>query len=64
MKDLTGIRSFRLGVLSKAPMLNSDIRKDDGCKVDSFLDLTWKVAELQYANPEYMLLFRDRSATI
>lgn len=62
MKEIAGIRSFNDdGTLSTKPMSNTEIRKAEGCRVKSLLDLTWKVAELQYANPEHLLLFRGQN---
>ena len=60
METIRGVRSFIGGVYSENRVGNTKVRKDDGCEVTSFLDLTWKVAQLQFSNPEHMLLFRGQ----
>lgn len=40
---------------------NKDIRSGGGCYVASYLDLAKRVAELQFKNPEFVLLFRGQS---
>lgn len=39
----------------------SQVRCDSGCEVETYLDLVKKVAELQYRNREYVLLFRGQT---
>jgi hypothetical protein len=38
----------------------TDIRKDKGHFVESYIDLATKIAELQFRNPNYVLLFRGQ----
>ncbi|MBP8963664.1 MAG: hypothetical protein KBG39_12045 [Opitutaceae bacterium] len=44
------------------PATNTEIRKHAGCRVETFLDLARKVAELQYRNRDHVLLFRGQNA--
>lgn len=39
----------------------SDVRKGAGHRVGSYLELATKVAELQFRNPDYVLLFRGQT---
>jgi hypothetical protein len=48
------------GVLGE--MSNRDIRLGRGCEVRSYLELATKVAELQFKNPNYVMLFRGQRA--
>lgn len=40
---------------------NTQIRKDNGYPITSYLDLATKVAELQFKNRDYVMLFRGQS---
>lgn len=40
---------------------NTAIRKGEGHQVENYLDLARKVAALQFANPQYVFLFRGQS---
>jgi hypothetical protein len=54
------IWSFLSGSDSPKKATNTDIRKDEGHHVTSFLDLARKIAALQFKNPEYVFLFRGQ----
>lgn len=45
-----------------APARNTTIRKASGHRVDAFMELATKIAELQFMNRDYVLLFRGQSA--
>lgn len=55
------IRSFLSGSNAPEKATNTQIRKDQGHHVSSFLDLARKVAALQFKNPQYVFLFRGQS---
>lgn len=40
---------------------NTRVRKDKGCLVENYLDLARKIAELQYRNRDYVLMFRGQA---
>lgn len=40
---------------------NTRVRKDNGRLVESYLDLAQKIAELQYRNRDYVLMFRGQA---
>jgi hypothetical protein len=54
------IWSFFSGQANSRIATNSDVRKDDGHLVHSYLDLAKKIAELQFLNRDYVLLFRGQ----
>jgi FRG domain len=55
------IYSFMDGTTEAAETTNSQIRKGLGFKVNSYLDLAAKIAELQYRNRDHVLLFRGQA---
>jgi hypothetical protein len=55
------IRSFLSSTEKPANTTNSIIRHDEGHRVENFLDLAKKVAALQFANPQFLFLFRGQS---
>jgi hypothetical protein len=54
------IWSFLNGSNSPEKATNTEIRKDEGHPVTSFLELAKKIAALQYKNPQYVFLFRGQ----
>jgi hypothetical protein len=40
---------------------NTQIRKGEGHRARTFMELATKIAELQFMNRDYVLLFRDQS---
>jgi hypothetical protein len=40
---------------------NTKVRKDRGLLVENYLDLAQKIAELQYRNRDYVLMFRGQA---
>jgi len=56
------IWSFAKKAKNALPMTCTAVRKDVAYKVNSFMDLATKVAELQFMNRDYVLLFRGQSA--
>ena len=58
---VSSLWSFRAGKTEAVRTSNSEIRKDRGVVVTSYLDLAAKIAELQYRNRHYVLLFRGQA---
>ena len=54
------IWSFSKKGKNASPQTCTSIRKSDAHKVKSFMDLATKVAELQFMNRDYVLLFRGQ----
>jgi hypothetical protein len=38
-----------------------EIRRDQACRVQNFMELATKIAALQFKNPDFVLLFRGQS---
>jgi hypothetical protein len=55
------IWTFGGGEKAAVPRRCSAVRKADGHRVGSFMELATKVAELQFLNRDYVLLFRGQS---
>lgn len=53
--------SFRDGSMVAVKMSNQEVRHGKGHLVGSYMELTSKVAELQFRNREHVLLFRGQS---
>jgi len=56
------LMSFLAGSASAEEATNNEIRRDLGHSVRSYLELATKIAELQFLNREYVLLFRGQGA--
>jgi len=54
--------SFVSGETKATPVKVSNIRSDPGVLVSSYLDMAKKVAELQFRNREFVLLFRGQTS--
>lgn len=54
------IRSFLKSTDSPQSVTNNQVRKDEGHRVATFLELARKVAVLQYKNPQFVFLFRGQ----
>lgn len=56
------IWSFLEGAKEAEPVSCTDVRTDPGNKVQSYLELATKIAELQFMNRDHVLMFRGQDA--
>jgi hypothetical protein len=53
---------IKIGANRRTPTTCTVVRKNPGHKINDFLDLAMKVAELQFMNRDYVLLFRGQKS--